>query len=241
MDEFTQHILQQQQIAALMNEYMKQASGPAEKDSTVQNELANKPRYDITGERYGNTISDDMISIKNPRVDRHAPESYKYFAQPKGNAGVMTQEAPEPQPLSNVSVNPHIFPWNRLERPIGRKKTIGEGEGVVTGDSAWEYLDPPGEVLSYFEALRNIAQANQLSTDSAREEKFGKVPTKQDPRYDANYDYYLETPVNYNLLSGAQLAELAKMGVDRPIETEYDASADLMGLVNLYRRNLGLK
>lgn len=51
--------------------------------TTIQNELANKPRYDIDGRRYGNTLTDDMISIKNPQIgNRHTPVSYDYFTTP---------------------------------------------------------------------------------------------------------------------------------------------------------------
>lgn len=36
--------------------------------NTIQKELANVPRYDIDGRRYGSTLTDDMISIKNPKI-----------------------------------------------------------------------------------------------------------------------------------------------------------------------------
>lgn len=254
MDAFTQNFIEQQPLVALMHEYIKQSSGGSPRDNTLQNELANKPRYDIGGDRYGNTLTDDMIYQKNPRTytedirDKHAPVSYEYFAQPAGNAGVVQPQNVTPQ-VQNVlpqipSVNPNVFPWNRVEgqRPIGRQKNVtGDGSEVWKGENVWNYLDAPGEVLNYYDALRNIAQTEQLSAEGAMEEKFGRAPTTQDPRYDANYDYYTGTPVNYNRLSGAQLTQLAKMGVDRPIVNEDDASADLMGLVNLYRRNLGLR
>ncbi|MBO4781257.1 MAG: hypothetical protein J5522_02580, partial [Lachnospiraceae bacterium] len=48
--------------------------------NTIQKELANVPRYDIDGRRYGSTLTDDMISIKNPKIgNRHTPVSYDYL------------------------------------------------------------------------------------------------------------------------------------------------------------------
>lgn len=244
MDDFTSNMIQQQPFVELLHAYMRQQ--PVAKD-TVQNELANKPRYDLTGERYGNTLTDDMIYMKNPRTttedmrDKHTPESYEYFAQPKGNAGVpeATFEAPSLPQVPDI--NPRIFPWNRMDerRPVGRKKNVTEGNDWWTEAGAYDLSEIP-ELNSYFEALQRMAQVEQLGTDSARQEKFGRVPTNQ-VESEANYDYYTGTPVNYDRLSGAQLTQLAKMGVDRPIESENDASADLMGLVDLYRRVLGLR
>ena len=42
-------------------------------DSQIQGELANKPAYNSNGQRYGSTLSDDMIDIKNNR--RGNPET----------------------------------------------------------------------------------------------------------------------------------------------------------------------
>lgn len=245
MDAFTQNFIEQQPLVALMHEYMKQSSGPKPKVETVQNELANKPRYDITGERYGNTLSDDMIYMKNPRTytedipDKHTPESYEYFAQPKGNAGA---GAYIPTTYDLPVLNGNYTYQNEGDRPFGRKKNVTDSDKEwYVGEDVWEFLDSPGEVINYYDALRNLAQIDQLSTEGVRYEKFGQAPVSQDPRYDANYDYYTDSLVNYNRLSPAQLTQLAKMGVNREITEENDASADLMGLVNLYRRKLGLK
>ena len=134
------------------------------------------------------------------------------------------------------------MPQNEGDRPFGRKKFVtDDGSGVYRNENVWEFMDMPTEVQNYYDALRNMAQVDQLSTNGAMAEKFGEAPTSQNPRYDANYDYYTGTLVNYDRLSPAQLTQLAKIGVERPIMEEDDASADLMGLVNLYRRNLGLK
>ena len=245
MDAFTQNFIEQQPLVALMHEYMKQSSGGMKKEPTVQNELANRPRYDITGERYGNTLSDDMIYQKNPRTykedfsNKHTPESYDYFAQPKGNAGA---GAYTPTTYDLPVLNGNYTYQNEGDRPFGRKKSVTEdGSGIELGEDVWEFMDPPTEVVNYYDALRNLAQIEQLSTEGERYEKFGQAPVSQDPRYDANYDYYTGSMVNYNRLSPAQLTQLAKMGVNRPIMEEDDASADLMGLINLYRRKLGLK
>ena len=238
MDDFYQNMIEQAPLVALMHEYQRQASGPRIEEPTAQYELANKPRYDITGERYGNTLSDDMFYQKNPRaIDKHTPETYEYFANPKGNAGEgayvrPTYDLPYLNAYSNIPTQPML----------GRKKFVTEGgSGVVRGEDVWESLDAPQEVLNYYEALRNLNQIKGLSTDSAHDEKFGKVQKTQDPRYDAKYDNYTGALVDYGRLSGRQLSELAKMGVERPIMDEEDASADLMGLVNLYKRILGLK
>ena len=244
MDAFTQNFIDQQPLVALMHEYMKQSSGRTPKDYTVQNELANKPRYDITGDRYGNTVSDDMFYLKNPRTYKedlpvkHTPESYEYFAQPKGNAGT---GAYMPSTYDLPAVEGSYTYQNEGDRPFGRKKNVTEGKDWWTGENVWEFLDAPTEVVNYYDALRRMAQADQVSTSGAMAEKFGEAPTREDPRYDANYDYYTDSLVYYNRLSPAQLTQLAKMGVNREVTEEDDASADLMGLINLYRRNLGLK
>ena len=240
IDALTNNFINQQPIVSLMHEYIKQASGPTYNEPTMQYELANKPRYDITGDRYGTTLTDDMISIKNPRdINRHTDRTIEYFANPKGYAG----EGAYVKPTYDLAGVEGSYSYqNEGDRPIGRKKSVTDGgSGVETGDDVWETLDAPGEVISYYDALRNLAQTRQLSTEGALEEKFGRAPSRQDPRYDANWDYYTESLVNYDRLSRPQLMELAKMGVNRPIEGEDDASADLMGLVNLYRRVLGLK
>ena len=52
---------------------------------TIELEASNTPRFDIDGQRYGNTLTDDMIYLKNPRtkrgIDRHAPTSLPYFTR----------------------------------------------------------------------------------------------------------------------------------------------------------------
>lgn len=238
IDPLTQNFISQQPIAALMHEYMKQSAAPTVSAPTAQYELANKPRYDITGERYGNTLSDDMFAIKNPKSSRHTPESYEYFANPVGNAGAYT---PPTYDLPNPNLGAYM-PQSEGDRPFGRKKFVtDDGSGVERTMSFWEDHDPPGELIAYWDALRNRQQVDALSTDNALAEKFGDVRSSEEPRLDANWDYYTDSLVNYDRLSGAQLEQLAKMGVNRPIGDEYDASADLMGLVNLYRRILGLK
>ena len=52
--------------------------------NAARNELANRPRYDIEGDRrYGNTLSDDMFALKNKNYQGHTPESYEYFNDPE--------------------------------------------------------------------------------------------------------------------------------------------------------------
>lgn len=113
------------------------------------NELANKPRYDIDGRRYGNTLTDDMLAIKNPNYQGHTPESYSYFNEPPVQndpvepmtpvggwddlAGEIPQlkKAPVEQYLAD---NPYLkygrvanpYLEDHEERLFGRKKVLGD-------------------------------------------------------------------------------------------------------------------
>ena len=220
-----------------------QLNMPIDVSQTAINELANRPRQDITGERYGNTLSDDMFSIKNPSLpDRHTPQSIEYFNQPTVEAPVQTWEPAAgwgPLPVLNAGL-------------VSRKKN-------VTGDSLpWEVYKDWGltddilefpddysqEQVEWAQALqdRNYNQMiNDLSTEGMMNEKFGNAPTTQTPRREAEVDTYLDDLVNYDALSPATIEQLVNMGVNRPPHYdpyntgEPDASDYLMDLINAYK------
>ena len=96
---------------------------PIDVSQTAINELANKPRQDINGQRYGNTLSDDMFSVKNPSLpDRHTPQSIEYFNQPTVEAAPQTWEpAAGWNPLAAVSGPLPVLERNGL---VSRKKNV---------------------------------------------------------------------------------------------------------------------
>lgn len=222
-----------------------QLNMPIDVSQTAINELANRPRQDINGQRYGNTLSDDMFSIKNPSLpDRHTPGSIEYFNQPTAEAPVQTWEPAAgwgPLPVLNAGL-------------VSRKKN-------VTGDSLpWEVYKDWGltddilefpddytqEQVAYAEALRDRREAaqrvNDLSTEGIRSEQFGNAPTDMSSYRDAEYDPYLEANVNYSAMSPRTMELLARMGVNRPtVEDEESLRLGENGndtynsLLNLYR------
>lgn len=232
------------------------------------NELANKPRYDIDGKRYGNTLSDDMLAMKNPNYKGHTPESYEYFNEPTENvpyepmapAGgwneVMgTIPKLEQDPVKQfIASNPYLRDHNRL---FGRKKNVGEGgldwgtwrEDWTLEDDILEFPDSyTDEQVAWAENQRAQREAKNrvasLGTEDLRAEKLG---TYQDPsdwvsRRDAMDDSSTGAYVNYDALSPATLEMMAKMGVNKPVEsdlnmtTEDDAAEYLNFLLNAYRR-----
>ena len=217
---------------------------------TAINELANKPRQDITGQRYGNTLADDMFSIKNPSLpDRHTPESYDYFNEPpKVSADFLAPAAVwnESLPVLNNGL-------------ISRKKFVGGDSNPLEVYKDWgltdDILEFPDnysqEQLDWAEALRNDRENKQkiadLSTEGAREDKFYQNngldrDASMSSRRESEFDPYLNDElVNYQALSPATLEQLAKMGVNRPLEynpyevKEPNASDQLMELINAYK------
>jgi hypothetical protein len=198
-----------------------QLNMPIDVSQTAINELANRPRQDITGQRYGNTLSDDMFSIKNPSLpDRHTPESYEYFNQPV--VPEVNTQAWEPAAGWNGPLpvlNPNF---------ISRQKFVGESTAPLTVNKDWGLTDDilefpddyTDEQYAWAEGLRNQREAaqrvNDLSTEGMLNEKFGNVPTTQSPYRDAEYDPYLGTNVNYSAMSPETMEILARMGVKRP-------------------------
>jgi len=256
-----------------MSGYITQAEKDAKASQqvladTISNELANKPRYDITGERYGNTLSDDMFSIKNPRlVDKHTPETYNYWER-----GPQTVE---PQEIPVIDQKPQINPQQILngmypgiledfrDRAVSRQKNItGDSNDwwVDYEDEPWGFQDewdPDTYLLAEYEKQRDYKNTQQIIRDLSTDKRYGDTirddmfaqkngswhnPGEQDIRYDANWDPYLGEVVNYNMLSPAQLTQLAKMGVNRPevdyIDKNNNANGKLIDLMYLYQNLL---
>jgi hypothetical protein len=212
---------------------------PIDVSQTAINELQNRPRQDITGERYGNTLSDDMFSIKNPNlVNRHTPESYEYFNQPQ-NKPVETWEPAagwgSVLPTLNKNTDVSLMQSLASKYPVFRGNDLVSRQKNVTGDSLpWEVYrdwsltddilefpdDYSQEQVDWASALRDKREAaqrvNDLSTEGMINEKFGNVPTTQSSYRDAEWDPYLETMVNYLAMSPQTMEQLAKMGVNRP-------------------------
>ena len=223
-----------------------QLNMPIDVSQTAINELANRPRQDITGQRYGNTLSDDMFSIKNPNlVNRHTPESYEYFNQPtvpETNTQAWEPAAGWNGPLPVL--NPNF---------ISRRKFVGESAAPLTVNKDWGLVDDimefpedyTDEQFAWAEGQRDKRETaqriNDLSTEGMMNEKFGNVPTTQSPYRDAEVDTYLDELVNYDALSPATIEQLVKTGVYRPPHYdpyntgEPDASDYLMELINAYK------
>jgi len=223
-----------------------QLNMPIDVSQTAINELQNRPRQDINGQRYGNTLSDDMFSIKNPSLpDRHTPQSIEYFNQP-----VM--------PEVNTQTWEPAAGWGLL--PVLNAGLVSRKKNV-TGDSLpWEVYKDWGltddilefpddytqEQVAYAEALRDGREAaqrvNDLSTEGIRSEQFGNAPSDMSSYRDAEYDPYLGTNVNYGAMSPETMEQLARMGVERPtVEDEESLKLGENGndtynsLLNLYR------
>lgn len=195
---------------------------------TLRKELSNVPRYDIDGRRYGNTLSDDMFSIKNSplRENRHAPETYDYFTQPG------YEEIQDPQyPGPNFVTQQHYD----YKNPgfISRKKFITEGESIPEADHEWSAFDGGGEweelIGAYQDALNEKRMEDLYRTDSTGssildDTRYIKtngrtmhLPGTQihRGRTGAEYDPDTGLLVNYNRLSPRVLKILAESGVQR--------------------------
>lgn len=219
---------------------------------TAINELQNKPRYDIDKRRYGNTLSDDMFSIKNAnRPNQHTPESYEYF----GQTAPSVEQTLEPA-AGWDGINQQIPSLKGEHGLVGRKVNV-TGDSVPWGvykdwgltDDILEFPENYSqEQVNWAEGLRNRREAEQtaaeLSTDSLRNEKFGRVSDDMSLRRDSLDDSYLDGAlVNYDRLSPATLEQLAKMGVNRPVQntdinqvtSNEDANDYLMSLINAYK------
>ena len=237
-----------------------------EAQTLVSKELSNKPRYDLDGSRYGNTLSDDMFSIKNPNYQGHTPESYDYF---RDKIPALEEEYQDPfKKLKFMREGLNLDPL------MGRQKTYGEGVGVElwhepsmetpVGSAVPEmgHLDSllnnealedgeimPQELQGLLEAVRGYHQwqdqTSDLGTESLRGDKLGREHTDDMyPRYGAEYDPQTGAYVDFNALSPAQIEQLYKMGVKgqeyvkgENIEEE-NARRTLNNLLEMYKYRL---
>lgn len=228
---------------------------------TAVNELANRPRYDIDGRRYGNTLSDDMFAMKNPNYTGHTPQSYGYLNEPVVSveqtwapAGGWNEvmDIPTLQKTKAVeqylAANPYLkgASGDFRNRAVGRKKVVGEGDSLP-----WEVYKDWGLMDDILEFPDNYTQdqvrwaenvradrearnrVNSLGIDDLRTEKLG---TYQDPsdwvsRRDSEVDSYLNELVNYGALSPATIEQLAKMGVNRPISDAEDDAGEYLNFL----------
>ena len=222
------------------------------KRRTIGNELANVPRMDIDGRRYGNTLTDDMIALKNPREEvRHTSESYDYLFSPSydrdfaaDNATYNAGQYELPLPVStqggttyNVSPNNPNLNHGFLSRKKNAEDTVsipdvGDHVSIYDGTPAEEILDLYHRALLERKALKDRENNEDIRADVRYLRSGGMTPHEageQWVRDEAEYDPAIGTVVNYNRLSPAQLEQLSKMGVNRP------ESEDLMGLIHLYQ------
>ena len=218
---------------------------PIRLSPTAINELQNRPRQDIDGQRYGNTLSDDMFSIKNPTLpNRHTAESMEYFNQSSA-------------PSVNTAFEPAAG-WGPLpvldnSNLVSRRKFVGEGSPLTVNkdyglvDDIMEFPENyTDEQFAWAEGQRDKRETeqriNDLSAEGLRNEQFGNAPTTQSSYRDAEYDPYLGTFVNYSAMSPETMDILARMGVNRP-QTEDEKSLNYRengndsynSLLNLYR------
>lgn len=176
-------------------------------------ELQNRPRYDLDGRRYGNTLSDDMFSIKNPqRENQHTPESYGYLntdyveEKPVTLEPVLNTQNQVPLPVLNKpvdfsSVLGNVMPRDFRDNAVSRKKTVTEGLPFQTtsiyGDD-WSLVDDALEFPEYYdqavvdwaEGQRAAREAEQrrydLSTEGMRDDMYyQQVPDQREPVFSA--------------------------------------------------------
>jgi hypothetical protein len=214
-------------------------------------ELQNRPRYDLDGRRYGNTLSDDMFSIKNPqRENQHTPESYNYLdtdyveEKPVTLEPVLNTQNQVPLPVLNKpedfsSLLGNIMPRDFRDNGVSRKKNVTENglpwqRREIFED--WNLIDDALEFPEYYdqavvdwaEAKRAEQNATQrrydLSTEGLRDDMHYQGEDRNQPMSPsaAEWDPYLGTDVNYNAMSPQTMIQLAKMGVNRPkVEDDY--------------------
>lgn len=176
-------------------------------------ELQNRPRYDLDGRRFGNTLSDDMFSIKNPlRANQHTPESYNYLdtdyveEKPVTLEPVLNTQNQVPLPVLNKPVDFSSFLGNVMPRDfrdtgVSRKKNVTEGlpfqTSSIYGDD-WSLVDDAlefpenysQEVVQWAEAQRAAQDAkqrvNDLSTEGMREDlAYQRSGEERDPVFAA--------------------------------------------------------
>lgn len=173
-------------------------------------ELQNRPRYDLDGRRYGNTLSDDMFSIKNPqRENQHTPESYNYLntdyveEKPVTLEPVLNTQNQVPLPVLNKpedfsSLLGNIMPTDFRDNGVSRKKNVTEGLPFQKRDiyEDWNLVDDALEFPEYYDqAVVDWAEAqraeneakqrvNDLSTEGMREDlAYQRTGAERDPNF----------------------------------------------------------
>lgn len=173
-------------------------------------ELQNRPRYDLDGRRYGNTLSDDMFSIKNPgRENQHTPESYNYLdtdyveEKPVTLEPVLNTQNQVPLPVLNKpedfsSLLGNIMPRDFRDNGVSRKKNITAGLPFQKREiyEDWNLVDDALEFPEYYDqAVVDWAEAqraeneakqrvNDLSTEGMREDlAYQRTGAERDPAF----------------------------------------------------------
>ena len=173
-------------------------------------ELQNRPRYDLDGRRYGNTLSDDMFSIKNPqRENQHTPESYGYLNtdyvedKPVTLEPVLNTQNQVPLPVLNKpedfsSLLGNIMPRDFRDNGVSRKKNITAGLPFQKREiyEDWNLVDDALEFPEYYDqAVVDWAEAqraenearqrvNDLSTEGMREDlAYQRTGAERDPNF----------------------------------------------------------
>jgi hypothetical protein len=174
-------------------------------------ELQNRPRYDLDGRRYGNTLSDDMFSIKNPgRENQHTPESYGYLntdyveEKPVTLEPVLNTQNQVPLPVLNKpedfsSLLGNVMPTDFRDNGVSRKKNVTDGlpwQRRSIYDDDWNLVDDALELPEHYdEAVVDWAEAqraenearqrvNDLSTEGMREDlAYQRTGAERDPAF----------------------------------------------------------
>ena len=189
----------------------------------IQGELANKPAYNSRGERYGNTLSDDMIDIKNGRRGNPETTRHPWIGDIYDYTNNQTVSDPLPV-LENVDYTPAVLRNNDFrDNAISRKKFYDEGNydwygesPYIHDESMFDYYDPEhfrNPDMAEFVLDNNNYDILQQQINSLRSDKRGYLadsigddvryiksegrsghfPGVQAPRYDAENDPALPT------------------------------------------------
>ena len=201
-------------------------------NATIQRELSNAPRIDLDRRRHGNTLTDDMIAIKNPRSgSTHLDNSLLYNNVPFYDDTYINLP-------TSVNFGTNSTPTNTSDRLISRKKHITERAGdIFTEDGLYDGT-PMEDVMAEYEKMlidRKERRASRNNEDIRSDVRYLRSggntyhdPGEQMPRWDSEWDPAVNANVDYSKLSPAQLNELVKMGVNRP------ESEELMNFIHLY-------
>lgn len=173
--------------------------------ATGQRELANKPRYDITGERYGNTLSDDMFAIKNAgrEIDRHTPMSYKYQDEspasqyanadnvmaPASGWGIMDNEIPTLKPSAigqYIGEHPYLTGKGDFrDTAVGRKKFVGDESLPFEVYKDWSVVDDIIEFPEFYtdDQYKWAIQVRDANEARQRVKDLGNDALREDMNY----------------------------------------------------------